>query len=140
VLQFLSRLPSNGDSSSEHAESVVLYDPVPMPLARLAFRDARASCWSKHRSAPPLHQFLDAWLTAVRTVKAPRHLRWAIDVDPLAILTVLRPPFSFVREWTGTNAKPRSTGYLGARRPVYGINLTGIPVRRLLADRTGPRL
>jgi len=33
----------------------------------------------------PLHQFLDAWLTAVRTVKAPRHLRWAIDVDPLAI-------------------------------------------------------
>jgi len=33
----------------------------------------------------PLHQFLDAWLIQVRGLKVPRHLRWQIEVDPLAI-------------------------------------------------------
>jgi hypothetical protein len=32
-----------------------------------------------------LHQFLDTWLDRVRSIKAPRRLRWHIDVDPLAI-------------------------------------------------------
>jgi len=32
-----------------------------------------------------LHQFLQAWLGQVREVKAPRKLRWQIDVDPMTI-------------------------------------------------------
>ena len=83
VLQFLSTCRRTG-VELEHAQSVVLYDPVPMPLARLA-SEMRAQLLVEATQRAPLHQFLDAWLTAVRTVKAPRHLRWAIDVDPLAI-------------------------------------------------------
>ena len=83
ALQFLSTCRQTG-LELEPARSVVLYDPVPMPLARLA-SEMRAQLLVEATQRAPLHQFLDAWLTEVRTVKAPRHLRWAIDVDPSAI-------------------------------------------------------
>jgi primosomal protein N' (replication factor Y) len=65
-------------------QSVMLYDPVPMPLARLA-SELRAQLLIEAARRAPLHAFLDAWLAQVRQIKTPRHLRWQIDVDPLAI-------------------------------------------------------
>jgi primosomal protein N' (replication factor Y) len=68
----------------EAAPSVTLYDPVPMPLARLA-SEMRAQLLVEAARRAPLHRFLQAWLDQVRELKAPRHLRWSIDVDPLTI-------------------------------------------------------
>jgi primosomal protein N' (replication factor Y) len=61
-----------------------LYDPVPMPLARLA-SEMRAQLLVEASRRASLHQFLEAWLHQVRSIKAPRRLRWHIDVDPLGI-------------------------------------------------------
>jgi primosomal protein N' (replication factor Y) len=83
ALQFLSACRRSA-VELEHARSVVLYDPVPMPLARLA-SEMRAQLLVEAAHRAPLHQFLQAWLTQVRAIKAPRKLRWQIDVDPLTI-------------------------------------------------------
>jgi primosomal protein N' (replication factor Y) len=69
---------------SEHARAVTLYDAVPMPMARVA-SELRAQLLVEAAQRAPLHRFLDAWLERVRAVRAPRHLRWHIDVDPLSI-------------------------------------------------------
>jgi primosomal protein N' (replication factor Y) len=68
----------------EDDRSVALYDPVPMPLARLASQ-MRAQLLVEATQRAPLHQFLHEWLPKVRAIKAPRKLRWDIDVDPMAI-------------------------------------------------------
>jgi len=61
---------------------VLLYDPVPMRLARLKNRE-RAQLLVESRSRPALQNFLTAWMTALYACKVPRDLRWHIDVDPL---------------------------------------------------------
>jgi primosomal protein N' (replication factor Y) len=83
ALQFLSACRCAG-RDIEPGQSVELYDPVPMPLARLA-SEMRAQLLVEASRRAPLHQFLDTWLDRVRSIKAPRRLRWHIDVDPLAI-------------------------------------------------------
>jgi primosomal protein N' (replication factor Y) len=83
VLQFLSAC-RRGGLELEHSRSVVLYDPVPMPLVRLA-SETRAQLLIEATRRAPLHEFLQAWLAQVRAIKAPRRLRWQIDVDPMAI-------------------------------------------------------
>jgi len=83
ALQFLNECRRCGLPLAQ-SESVVLYDPVPMPLARLA-SELRAQLLVESVRRAPLHQFLDAWLIQVRGLKVPRHLRWQIEVDPLAI-------------------------------------------------------
>ena len=83
ALQFLSACRRAG-RDIEPGQSVELYDPVPMPLARLA-SEMRAQLLVEASRRAPLHQFLDTWLDRVRLIKAPRRLRWHIDVDPLAI-------------------------------------------------------
>jgi primosomal protein N' (replication factor Y) len=37
------------------------------------------------RERAPLHRALDAWLPQVEMLKAPRDLRWSLDVDPLEL-------------------------------------------------------
>jgi primosomal protein N' (replication factor Y) len=69
----VSRAPSFAD--------VTLYDPVPMRLYRLKNRE-RAQLLVESRSRPALHAFLDAWLAILHGLKAPRGLRWHLDVDP----------------------------------------------------------
>ncbi|WP_126447102.1 primosomal protein N' [Sulfuricystis multivorans] len=69
----VSRAPSLAD--------VTLYDPVPMRLFRLKSRE-RAQVLIESTSRPRLHAFLDAWLTTLYGFKAPRDLRWHLDVDP----------------------------------------------------------
>jgi primosomal protein N' (replication factor Y) len=63
---------------------VLIYDPVPMRLARLKNRE-RAQLLVESRSRPALHAFLDAWLAALHAKKTPRELRWHLDVDPLEL-------------------------------------------------------
>ena len=61
---------------------VLLYDPVPMRLARLKNRE-RAQLLVESRSRPALQGFLTAWMETLYSVKTPRELRWHLDVDPL---------------------------------------------------------
>jgi primosomal protein N' (replication factor Y) len=63
-------------------EEVSLYDAVPMRLHRLAHLE-RAQLLIESRSRPALQAFLTHWLEAIREQRAPKVLRWHIDVDPL---------------------------------------------------------
>ena len=83
VLQFLAACRRSG-LELEDSKSVVLYDPVPMPLVRLA-SETRAQLLIEAARRAPLHQFLQAWLAQVRAIKAPKKLKWQIDVDPMTI-------------------------------------------------------
>ena len=83
ALQFLAACRRAGENLDD-AASITLYDPVPMPLARLA-SEMRAQLLVEATRRASLHAFLDSWLAQVRAIKAPRTLRWHIDVDPMAI-------------------------------------------------------
>jgi primosomal protein N' (replication factor Y) len=83
ALQFLASCRSIGRRLAP-GDRIALYDPVPMPLARLA-SELRAQLLVEAAQRGPLHAFLDAWLAEVRQVKTARTLRWQIDVDPMAI-------------------------------------------------------
>jgi primosomal protein N' (replication factor Y) len=66
--------PAHGD--------VMLYDPVPMRLARRAnFERGQLLVESPSRRA--LQVFLPAWLSAISAQKSPSRLRWHLEVDPL---------------------------------------------------------
>ena len=66
---------------SAHAE-VMLYDPVPMKLARRAnFERAQLLIESPSRRA--LQAFLAPWGEALAAIKTPSRLRWHLEVDPL---------------------------------------------------------
>ena len=68
-------------SAETHAD-VMLYDPVPMRLARRAnFERGQLLVESPSRRA--LQAFLTAWLVAIDAIKAPSRLRWHLEVDPL---------------------------------------------------------
>ncbi|WIM04721.1 MAG: primosomal protein N' [Candidatus Nitricoxidivorans perseverans] len=62
--------------------AVALYDPVPMRMFRLMNLE-RAQLLAESRSRPALQAFLAAWTEALRGIRAPRDLRWHLDVDPL---------------------------------------------------------
>ncbi|MDP1652585.1 MAG: primosomal protein N' [Rhodocyclaceae bacterium] len=71
-------------SSAPTFAEVLLYDPVPMRLARLKNRE-RAQLLVESKSRPALHAFLAAWLELLYALKTPRDLRWHLDVDPLEL-------------------------------------------------------
>ncbi|MEW6515098.1 MAG: primosomal protein N' [Pseudomonadota bacterium] len=78
ALVFLRDAVSRAPSFAE----VMLYDPVPMRLARLKNRE-RAQLLVESRSRPVLQGFLTEWMETLYTLKTPRELRWHLDVDPL---------------------------------------------------------
>ncbi len=88
----LAFLQSAAEAAAElgFGEAVSVYPPVPMDLARVADVE-RAQMLVESRSRAALQAFLAQWLPALhalrraRAADAPRILRWAIDVDPLAI-------------------------------------------------------
>jgi primosomal protein N' (replication factor Y) len=81
--QALAFLKAAGESGSASLPAeVFLYDAVPMRLHRLAHLE-RAQLLVESRSRPALQAFLSQWLAAIRELKAPKALRWHIDVDPL---------------------------------------------------------
>ena len=63
---------------------VVLYDPVPMKLSRLANLE-RGQLLAESHSRPALQAFLPRWREAIEAIKAPAKLRWHLEVDPLEL-------------------------------------------------------
>jgi primosomal protein N' (replication factor Y) len=69
------------------ADAVMVYPPVPAAVARVAGVE-RMHMLVESSSRPALQAFLGRWLPAfngLRRAGAARVLRWAVDVDPLAI-------------------------------------------------------
>nr|MBL8410633.1 primosomal protein N' [Dechloromonas sp.] len=64
----------------EH-EQVMIYDPIPMKMARLANLE-RGQLLAESFSRPALQAFLPRWREAIESIKAPSKLRWHIEVDP----------------------------------------------------------
>jgi primosomal protein N' (replication factor Y) len=62
--------------------NVALYDAVPMRLQRLMNLE-RAQLLVESPSRPALQAFLGRWMEQLYALKAPRELRWHLDVDPL---------------------------------------------------------
>jgi primosomal protein N' (replication factor Y) len=81
-------------AAAQHEETAVLlthltvYPAVPMSMARIADTE-RAQMLIESNSRSALQKFLNAWQTVLHQTKALPEckgvLRWAIDVDPLAI-------------------------------------------------------
>jgi len=63
-------------------DAVALYDPVPMRMARLMNLE-RGQLLVESTSRPALQAFLAEWSGLLHKLKAPRELRWHLDVDPL---------------------------------------------------------
>jgi primosomal protein N' (replication factor Y) len=69
-------------AAGDEALRVRLYDPVPMPLMRLAGHE-RAQLLLECASRKALHGFLDEWIPRLAALRAG--VRWQLDVDPLEI-------------------------------------------------------
>ena len=67
--------------ASAHPD-VMLYDPVPMRMARRANLE-RAQLLVESPSRRALQNFLSAWGALLDAIKAPSRLRWHLEVDPL---------------------------------------------------------
>lgn len=83
ALEFLQRCAALRAGLAETA-AVTVYDPVPMPLARLA-AESRGQLLIEAQRRPDLHAFLGAWLPLLRAQGSRGVLRWSIEVDPQAI-------------------------------------------------------
>jgi primosomal protein N' (replication factor Y) len=68
----------------EASQHVTLYSPVPMGIQRIANIE-RAQMLIESASRPALQAFLAAWRPVLHEVRGKGVIRWAIDVDPLAI-------------------------------------------------------
>ena len=82
-------LQGAADAAADLAEAagVALYPPVPPAIARIADIE-RMQMLVEAASRPALQRLLAAWLPrlhALRSGGTGRVLRWAVDVDPLAI-------------------------------------------------------
>jgi primosomal protein N' (replication factor Y) len=66
------------------ADRVMLYSAVPMTVQRVANVE-RAQMLAESASRGALQRFLAAWLPVLRATREKGLLRWAVDVDPLAI-------------------------------------------------------
>jgi primosomal protein N' (replication factor Y) len=75
---------ARNEAVSLAASKIRLFDPVPMRLTRLARRE-RAQLLIEADQRTDLQNFLTRWLERIRTLPAPRELRWQIDVDPLEV-------------------------------------------------------
>ncbi len=64
------------------AEGVVLNEPVPMTITRVAGVE-RAQLLLESTSRPQLQAFLKPWMQALRQLKS--RLRWSLEVDPVDI-------------------------------------------------------
>ena len=68
----------------EAVERVTLYSPVPMSVQRVANVE-RAQMLVESTSRAALQRFLSAWHPVLRATREKGLIRWAVDVDPLAI-------------------------------------------------------
>jgi primosomal protein N' (replication factor Y) (superfamily II helicase) len=68
----------------EGAERVTLYSAVPMSIQRIANVE-RAQMLVESASRTALQRFLAAWQPVLQATREKGLIRWAVDVDPLAI-------------------------------------------------------
>ncbi len=66
----------------EAHDDIMLYDPVPMRLARRANME-RAQLLIESPSRRALQAYLSEWRVVLEAIKAPSRLRWHLEVDPL---------------------------------------------------------
>jgi primosomal protein N' (replication factor Y) len=66
------------------APHVAIYSPVPMAIQRVANIE-RAQMLIEAAARPALQAFLASWRPALHEIREKGMVRWAIDVDPLAI-------------------------------------------------------
>ena len=79
-LRFLEQAKAQAEECG--TEAVTVFDPVPMPLVRLAGRE-RAQLLVESGSRPALHAFLDQWVPRLDAI--PGGTRWQLDIDPQEI-------------------------------------------------------
>jgi primosomal protein N' (replication factor Y) len=83
-------LTAASESASDLADSVpgfehiTLYPAVPMTIQRIANVE-RAQMLVESHSRKALQKFLSQWQGVLQTTKQKGMIRWAVDVDPLAI-------------------------------------------------------
>jgi primosomal protein N' (replication factor Y) len=58
---------------------VRIFDPVPMPMARLMGRE-RAQLLVESPQRANLHAFVRRWLQSLRAMRTP--VRWHLEIDP----------------------------------------------------------
>jgi len=81
--EFLSAAAGHA-SGLEGSGHVVVYAPVPMTVQRVANVE-RAQLLLESGSRPALQAFLSAWQPVLQSLRRRGLIRWAVDVDPLAI-------------------------------------------------------
>jgi primosomal protein N' (replication factor Y) len=69
---------------AQPARGVKLLGPAPAAMAKRAGR-YHAQLLLEARERTPLHRTLSEWLPRLEPLKAPRDLRWSLDVDPLEL-------------------------------------------------------
>ncbi|MFL5077858.1 MAG: primosomal protein N' [Microvirga sp.] len=82
--QAFLRSAAEAASRVPEAQAVTLYSPVPMGIQRVANIE-RAQMLVESASRPALQAFLSAWRPTLHEVREKGLIRWAVDVDPLAI-------------------------------------------------------
>ena len=82
---FLADAAANA-ASLDSAAPVAIYSPVPHPIAKVAGVE-RVQMLVESASRPALQRFLADWLPQLHALRGQHRklLRWALDVDPLAI-------------------------------------------------------
>ena len=81
--QFLA-LAAEAAAPFHDTERVFVYSPVPMGVQRVANVE-RAQLLVESPSRPALQAFLSQWMGVLQAVRVRGLIRWAIDVDPLAV-------------------------------------------------------
>ena len=86
VAQAFLRAAAEVAAAMSEGADVMIYPPVPPPVARVANID-RMQMLIESASRSRLQRFLAAWLPQLHTQRSAFKglARWAIDVDPLAI-------------------------------------------------------
>ncbi|MDE2605254.1 MAG: primosomal protein N' [Burkholderiales bacterium] len=84
VAQAFLQAAADASASLEGAGHVVVYAPVPMSVQRVANVE-RAQLLLESGSRPALQAFLAAWQPVLQGLRMKGLIRWAVDVDPLAI-------------------------------------------------------
>jgi primosomal protein N' (replication factor Y) len=82
VLDTGSQGVARANADALRDDAVVLLDPVPMAMSRLAGRE-RAQLLVEANGRRALHRFLDQWLPTLRAIGTT--VRWQLDVDPIEI-------------------------------------------------------
>lgn len=84
IAQGFLRAASEASQALPEAPHVMVYPPVPMAVQRVANVE-RAQMVIESASRPALQRFLAGWQPLLQEQRVKGLIRWAVDVDPLAI-------------------------------------------------------